>query len=179
MYGPQPPPVPAASVVLSPYEQRQLEIKDATPSILPWTSAPFTPGSTLGQSAYRGSTFAPMWSRPRLSALGQRTDDEYVTRVAYDTSRGLYWVDSGTRLAQAEIDHYWSVIRSRGLPSGAPYIVRNVTSLLMPGEVSLPPAPAGPGDVAPLGSNGIPGWVWWGGAAALIGVGILVSAQRR
>jgi len=120
----------------------------------------------------------------RLGALGQlRTDDDYVTRVAYDESRGLYWADSDSRLTQAEIDHYWSVIRARGLPAAAPYIVGNVwASRFMPGEVSsgIPtPGPLlEPGYVAPTVASGIPGWVWWwiGGVVIL---GAVAIAKRR
>jgi len=112
----------------------------------------------------------------RVGWLGQ-TDDDYVTRVAYAEDRGLYWVDSGTRLTQTEINHYWTVIHSRGLTEAAPYIVRNVwgASRFMPGEISVPseiPAvvTTAPGELAP-GAGGIPTWVWWaGGAAALVGV---------
>jgi len=123
----------------------------------------------------------------RLGALGQvRTDDDYVTRVAYAEDRGLYWVDSGTRLTQTEINHYWTVIHSRGLTEAAPYIVRNVwTSRFMPGEISTPSGIPTPGPLlepGELASNagGLPTWVWWaGGAAALVGVGILATRRRR
>ena len=119
----------------------------------------------------------------RVGWLGQ-TDDDYVTRVAYAEDRGLYWVDSGTRLTQTEINHYWTVIHTRGLTEAAPYIVRNVwTSRFMPGEITGPseiPAPGpllAPGELAPAG--GLPTWVWWAGGAALLGVGIVVVAKRR
>ncbi len=118
-----------------------------------------------------------------LAALGQRSDDDYVTRVASDPTLGLIWTDTGERLAQAEIDRYWSIIRARNLPA-APYITGRMwsTSLLpggfLPGEPALPTGVPAEAAWAPTTEPGIPTWIWWAAAALVVGgVGFAVLSR--
>lgn len=109
--------------------------------------------------------------RARLGALG-RTDDEYVTRVAYDVRYGMIWADTGEKLSDAEIEHYYEVLDTRGfsrtstpelvgrrwgVPSGfaATEGTMPSTSALLPGEWDYVIDGAGP-----LPSPTAPGWEW-------------------
>jgi len=121
-----------------------------------------------------------------VTRLGQ-TDDDYVTRVAYDYNRGMVWADTGVKLTQAELDRYWTVMRARGLPAGASYIVRQYSPFtqFMPndgGGISLPDifgGPAAPTPTTPIvpTAGALPLWVWIAGAAGL-GLGLVALVRR-